>query len=245
MIENRESVTFRWHYNSISRKFFIDELNDTVHEGLIADLIGQLYTEAMRYEDFVGSAADTCVAPSTYGKQIEPDACIRYARKVPRANRKNAADSLGRYYPSVVVEVGFSQNADSLEEKIDAWFAAGDEITGVRCAVDINIDCQVPPAFVQYRLIRRGKRRPGYKTMELEKFGDPGEVDKHGLNIPAEDFFYPTAKPDNVDNIVISVGEAYKKVLTLTQLKSDEEEEEDGDGEEADDGERAKKRAKT
>ena len=29
MKENRESVTFRWHYHSNSGKFFIDELNDT------------------------------------------------------------------------------------------------------------------------------------------------------------------------------------------------------------------------
>ena len=246
MKENRESVTFRWHYHG--GKFFIDELNDTIHESLIQELSRQLSNEAIQYEGFFGSGADTCVSPRTYGREIEPDACIRYARKVPKANRKNAADSKGRYYPSVVVEVGFSQGTDSLKQKIDAWFAAGDEITGVRCAVEINIDYQDPPTFVKYRLVRRDQRRPPYKTMKLDKFGDPGEADKHDLKIPAEDFFYPRAEPDNVDSIVIGVGVAYKTVLALTQLESDEEEEvdkEDGDSEEADDGEPAKKRART
>eukprot|EP00339_Tiarina_fusa_P027649 CAMPEP_0117027534 /NCGR_PEP_ID=MMETSP0472-20121206/20119_1 /TAXON_ID=693140 ORGANISM="Tiarina fusus, Strain LIS" /NCGR_SAMPLE_ID=MMETSP0472 /ASSEMBLY_ACC=CAM_ASM_000603 /LENGTH=331 /DNA_ID=CAMNT_0004734809 /DNA_START=95 /DNA_END=1090 /DNA_ORIENTATION=+ len=248
MKENSESVPFRWHYHSPSGKFFIDELNDTIHESLIQELSRQLSNEAIQYEGFFGSGADACVAPSTYGIHIEPDACIRYARKVPKANRKNAADSKGRYYPSVVVEVGFSQGKDGLKQKIDAWFLAGDDITGVRCVVEINIDYQDPPTFVNYRLVRRGQRRPPYKTMMLDKFGDPGEANKHNLSIPSEDFFYPMAKPDDVDSIDIEVGVAYKTVLALTQLESDEEEEddeEDGDGEEADEDVPAKKRART
>mmetsp|Transcript_10649 Transcript_10649/g.23880 ORF Transcript_10649/g.23880 Transcript_10649/m.23880 type:complete len:330 (-) Transcript_10649:154-1143(-) len=246
MQENSESAPFRWHYHSPSGKFFIDELNDTIHESLIQELSRQLSNEAIQYEGFFGSGADTCVAPSTYGIHIEPDACIRYARKVPKANRKNAADSKGRYYPSVVVEVGFSQGKDGLKQKIDAWFLAGDDITGVRCVVEINTDYQDPPTFANYRLVRRGQRRPPYKTMMLNKFGDPGEVNKHILSIPSEDFFYPMARPEDVDSIEIEVGVAYKTVLALTQLESDEEDdEEDGDGEEMNEDEPAKKRART
>lgn len=216
-----ESLPFRWHY--YSGTFFIDELNDAIHESFIQALSPQLSNAADDYDTLITSGADTCKAPESYGKNIEPDLCIRYTRKVPKENREKAADSLKRYYPSVVVEVGFSQDKDSLKQKIDAWFAAGDEITGVRCVVEISIDYQVPPTLVNYRLIRRGKRRPPYKKVVPDETDETGE---HTLSIPAEDFFYPPQEPEGVQSIDIDIGVAYSKVLALAEVESESDEEE-------------------
>ena len=42
-----------------SAKFFIDELNDTIHESLIQELSYQLSKEARQYEGFYASGAIT------------------------------------------------------------------------------------------------------------------------------------------------------------------------------------------
>ena len=89
--------------------------------------------------------------------------------------------------------------------------------------VEINIDYQVPPTFVHYRLIRRGKRRPPYKKVVLDEAGDTGE---HTLSIPAEDFFYPRQGPEDVQSIDIDIGVAYSEVLTLAVVESESDEEE-------------------
>jgi hypothetical protein len=144
---------------------------------------------------------------------------------VPKENREKAADSLKRYYPSVLVEVGFSQDEDSLKQNINAWFAAGDEITGVRCVVEINIDYQVPPTFVKYLLIRRGKRRPPYKKVVPDQ-ADETATGEHTLSIPAEDFVYPRQAPEGVQSIDIDIGVAYNKVLALAEVECESSEEE-------------------
>ena len=253
MKENGESLPFRWHYHSASRKFFIDELNDAIHECVIVEVSRQLGNEAIQYNNIEASGADTCFGPSAYGKTIQPDACIRYRKKVPSKHRDNAADSRGRYYPSVIVEVGYSQKKESLKDKIDAWFAAGNEFTGVRCVVEINIDYpQFPPAFVKYRLICRGKKWPNYKTIKSENVGNGKS---HPIVITAVDFFHPAPPPNN-NAIIIDVEAAYAKALNLTRLESDEEDDDEDDDEDnnedddeddeddEDSGEHAMKRAR-
>ena len=96
----------------------------------------------------------TLVAPAEYfGREMRPDGCIfNSRRKAHRQNRENgmAANADGSYYPSVVVEVGFSQTKDSLRNKVGAWLLAGNDRTGVRCVIEINTDDETtPPSFLQ------------------------------------------------------------------------------------------------
>lgn len=47
----------------------------------------------------------------------------------------------------------------SLKNKVAAWFRAGNERTGVRCVIEINLDDQnTPPAFLTFRILRRSNQ---------------------------------------------------------------------------------------
>lgn len=120
----------------------------------------------VRVPGMVGSLGPSLNAPEGYPNEsgkIKPDACIMNKRKrvsaTAAANGMAATDD-GRFYPSIVVEVAFSQSEESLKEKVNAWLEAGNNRAGVRCVVEINIDeTEEPPAWIKFRVHRRGQAR--------------------------------------------------------------------------------------
>lgn len=228
--ERGEDIHIRWRF--WRDEFIVEELNTVTHEKAIYSCVKQLGAADGQVRGLSAGLSPTLVAPAEYiGREMRPDGCIfNSRRKVNRRNRENgmAANEDGNYYPSVVVEVGFSQTQESLRNKIGAWLLAGNDRTGVRCVIEINIDDETtPPSFLQFRVHRRGQARTPRVTSIRNDVYSEDQKNKFRKLIPAEDVCYPDPVPDGFQGVTIDFWAIYASLPGIDTSDEDESSEDD------------------
>lgn len=210
------------------------------HENAVGEVTFQLGLAVRQagVPGMVASLGPSLYAPEGYQDEngkIRPDACIMNRKKKVNnaavANRMAATDS-GRFYPSVVVEVAFSQSENSLKEKVNAWLNAGNNRTGVRCVVEINIDEFTPPAWIKFRVHRRGQARvPMARKITLEQYTANPSNERYRAVLTAQEACYPADVPDGFDGVTLDVGQIYATLPGVDTTDDEEliEEEESND----------------
>jgi hypothetical protein len=238
-LENHEEdLHLRWRFGDC--KFIVEELNTEEHENAVAACFKQLAAADDCVRGSSASLSPTLKAPEGYENRsgtITPDACFwNITRKVNRQTKENgmAANVKGNYYPSVVVEVGFSQKEHSLKNKVSAWLRAGNERTGVRCVIEISLDDQTTPAqFLKFRVHRRNQAQiPRVSEITYEEYTENPNKARYKKMILAEDVCYPNPVPDGFDGCNFDFGAVYAKLPSVATTEEDESSEDDESNEE-------------
>lgn len=251
-LENNEEelrISWRmWH-----GKFIVEELNSEEHENAVCECVAQL-TAAIRRVHVPGmitSLSPSLKAPEGYPNasgKIKPDACVMNRKK--KVNKTAVANGLaatddGRFYPSIVVEVGFSQTEESLQEKVKAWLEAGDDYTGVRCVIEINIkETGRPPDWIKFRVHRRGQARvPRTRKITAQEYAaNPNDAGYRKV-LMAQDVCYPADVPNGFQDVTLDFGRVYASMPGFDTTDEEEEEaagesENESEGEGGDNGPR-------
>ena len=240
---NEEDLHLSWRF--WKGKFIVEELNTEDHENAVAECAVQL-SAAVRSAQVPGmvlSLNPSLNAPDGYPNEsgkIKPDACImNRKKKVSATAHANgmAANDNGRFYPSVVVEVGFSQKEASLKEKVNAWLTAGDDRTGVRCVIEINVQGGTPPGWIKFRINRREQARvPRYRTITAQDYAENPNHARYKEVLTAEEVCYPADVPDGFEGITFDFGQVYASLPGFYSSSDQDESESEGDSEDEGDG---------
>lgn len=238
-LENHEEdLHLRWRF--WDGKFIVEELNSAEHETAVAACMKQLAAADGCVRGSSANLGPTLKAPEGYENKsgtIKPDACFwNIRRKVNRQTRENgmAANDTGNYYPSVVIEVGFSQKEESFKNKVAAWLRAGNERTGVRCVIEISLDDQTtPPEFLKFRVHRRNQAHiPRVSKITYGEYAKNPNIARYKKLILSEDVCYPDPVPEGFAGCTFDFGAVYAELPGVATSEEDDSSEDDESSEE-------------